>query len=136
MPIGVRDSWQALAVSGISERLFGRILFIAILRQNSKQNGSKPLSSESLRSFLRFWVLIRADAAEPFLSVAPNGHLCGEWHTSWSRHLDVEFAQEEMAYFGLFHGKEEIEGYSNISDLAKMIQSRPKNPFRWTVNRD
>ena len=88
-PKAIQDNWHSLAKSGLTDATFSKIEKIATLQNGWRGPGSSKLSPGSLRHFLQLWRMISGDAAEPFLSLTPDGNLYAEWHASWRRHLDV-----------------------------------------------
>ena len=76
-------------------------------------------------------LIISGEAAEPFLSLTPDGHLYAEWHASWRRHLDVEFTADGQVYFGLFNNGNILEGKLKLDDFHPMITGGGQNPFCW-----
>lgn len=131
LPVSIRENWQSFATSGISVQLFTRILDLSTLQDGWRGANSKGLTAGSLRSFLQFWRLVRNDAKEPFTTVAPNGNLYCEWHSSWKRHLDIEFVSGGSVYFGLFHNDQVVEGREKLKSLAAMLRARDKYPLNW-----
>ncbi len=131
VPESIRDNWQRLATSGLSEGLYSRLQKLANKLDGWRGKGSRRLSAGSLHHFLIFWSLVKENAVEPFVTLAPNGHLYAEWHASWKRHLDVEFTDTGDVFYGLFHGNVIHEGREKVSELVIMLQSRHTNPFKW-----
>jgi hypothetical protein len=131
LPPSLRNNWQGLATSGISEAQYARIKKLAHLPDGWRGENSRPLSSKSLHNFLEFWRSVRSDSREPFLTLTPNGHLYAEWHASWKRHLDAEFSDMKGVYFGLFQGSNVLDGRDNAIDLATMLLARRVNPLKW-----
>ena len=130
-PESLRVNWNSLAISRLSTRLSKRLHQLAEKPDGWRGPGSKRLSPTSLRNFLGFWALISENAVEPFITLAPNGNLYAEWHASWKRHLDLEFAGNDEVFYGLFHGGYESEGKDLTTEVANMMQSRRINPFNW-----
>jgi len=128
---GILDDWLALQNSGLSEHARNRIERLVRKPDGWKGPGSSKLRSESLRHFLKFWGSIKSKAQEPFIALAPNGNLYAEWHTSWKRHLDVEFNDDGLVYFGLFKGREIIEGKTKLNNFISSMGGRSDKPFQW-----
>lgn len=130
-PKAIQDNWHSLATSDLTDATFSKIEKISALPNEWRGPGSSKLSPSSLRRFLQLWKLISGDAAEPFLSLTPNGNLYAEWHASWRRHLDVEFTADGQIYFGFFHNSNVLEGKLKFDDFHAMITGCSQNPFRW-----
>ena len=125
------QNWTRLAFSGLSGGTYARLRKLASKAPEWRGSGSKPLSGASLRYFLEFWKLVREDASEPELALAPNGNLQVEWHKNWRKHLDLEFSDNGLAYFGLFDGKSILEGVEFGRELADTLMHRSSKPLRW-----
>jgi hypothetical protein len=132
MPDSLRDNLLGLRTSNLQEQIHSRLWFLANKPDRWRGAGSKRLNSESLRNFLRCWRKIAADAAEPFVTLAPNGNVYAEWHASWRRHLDMEFSSDGKVYFGLCHNGDTVEGKDDLEEVLNAMLARRKNPFRWT----
>jgi hypothetical protein len=120
-----------LASSTLTPKTFQKLQTIASKPDGWRGSGSIKLNSISLRSFLKLWKEIDQEAEEPFVTLAPNGHLYAEWHASWRRHLDVEFATDGSVFFGLFHNRDAIEGKTSLEHLIAIMRGRRQNPFQW-----
>jgi hypothetical protein len=131
LPTSLRVNWNSLAISGLSAGLIERLFRLAEKPDGWRGPGSKRLSPASLRNFLGFWASISENAVEPFITLAPNGNLYAEWHASWKRHLDIEFAGNDEVFYGLFHGAHPSEGKDFTAEVVNMMQSRRINPFNW-----
>ncbi len=131
LPASLSANWNSLAISGLSSELRKRLFQLAEKPDGWRGPGSKCLSPASLRNFLRTWASIAENAVEPFVTLAPNGNLYAEWHASWKRHLDFEFAGNDEVFYGLFHGDYPSEGKDFTVEAVNMMQSRSKNPFLW-----
>jgi hypothetical protein len=131
LPESIRKNWQRLGTSGLSLGLFRRLKALAQKPDGWRGAGSRALSASSLRQFLDFWRAVRNQPTEPFLTVAPNGHLYAEWHASWKRHLDLEFTGGDTIFFGLFHGHRTYEGCDSPQELASFLLGRKTNPLNW-----
>jgi hypothetical protein len=133
IPDSYRDNLYGMRTSKLSESIKRRLLTLANEPDRWRGPGSKRLNSESLRNFLEAWRRIFGKAVEPFLTLAPAGNIYAEWHASWRRHLDLEFAPDGKVYFGLFHSQDTVEGKSDLEDVISSMLARRTNPFRWKV---
>lgn len=122
---------QLLHRSGISKDALARLFRLAEKQYGWKDPTSQSLKAFSLRAFAMFWMLLPQGSREPFLTLTPNGNLLAQWHASWRRHLDIEFASDEVLYFGLFDHREVIEGKARLSSLVEMLRHRKNSPFSW-----
>lgn len=129
--LAIEANWNRLAFSGISEPSYQRLLRLAKKKAGWRGVGSQPLSTVSLRRFLEFWKLVRQTASEPEFALAPNGNLQVEWHKNRRRHLDIEFGEGFLVYYGLFDGSSVHEGAETVAQLVNMLVSRPSKPLRW-----
>lgn len=130
-PHAISINWSRIGRAGLSSQLFTRLFRLAARLEGWRGPGSRALDSLSLAEFLKFWTVIRENAAEPNLSLLPNGHLGAEWYRSGRRHLDIEFAHGGIVYFGLFNGDTEIEGKEALLTTAELLLAHPAKPFRW-----
>lgn len=133
LPASVSVNWGK--ISGLSLPLYRRLVLLAQKADGWRGQGSKRLKSSSIAAFLSFCRATNTDMVEPFLTLSPAGNLFAEWHSSWKRHLDIEFEGDESAYFGLFSGATTvIEGKTGTRELAQILLQHPKKPLRWTRN--
>lgn len=135
LPDAVRDNWNRLAVSELTEQSYATITKLAHKGTGWRGAGSLPLSAGSLRAFLDFWQQIKEHAKEPELTMTPRGNLVAEWHKNWRRHLDIEFRAGGFALYGLFDGQSLHEGRDTISGLARFLMYRERKPLRWQATR-
>lgn len=126
VPKALEDNWVLLARSNFSRKTYSGILRLA---QEAESPGRAVLGPGSLRTFLLFWDMVRSLAPEPEVTLARNGNLVAEWHTSWNRHLDVEFKEDGMVLYGLFAGRIVNEGRDKASALAQRLIENG----RWVV---
>lgn len=127
----IGNNWSRLAISKLSQQAFSRLEDLAAETDGWNGPNSKALSPMSLRHFLRLWNEIRDEVLEPEFALASNGHLCAEWHSSWKKHLDLEFADDGRVFFGLFDGKSILEGVEKGAELSRMLLARKGQPLKW-----
>jgi hypothetical protein len=130
-PLAVVLNWSRLARADLSRTSYSRLFALAMRPDGWRGRGSKVLSVASLSVFLKFWSLVSSDAAEPEFALMPNGHLSAEWFKNNRRHLDVEFAEDWMVYFGLFNGEGISEGKETIENLAAILRATKPKPLLW-----
>jgi hypothetical protein len=128
-PVALSDNWTGLALSGLSDPTYDRIVELANTGPGSRR--IRPLSSRSLRLFLAFWRKVRHHAREPELVLCPSGHLQAEWHRNWRRHLEIEFCEDGHVFYGLFNGDRVHEGYDQSAAIVDFLQRYPGRPLMW-----
>jgi hypothetical protein len=134
-PLAMALNWNRLARAELSEASYSRLFAIASRPDGWRGRGSKALSAASLSVFLKFWSVVSRDAAEPQFALMPTGHLSAEWFKNRRRHLDLEFADDWMIYFGLFNGDGISEGKETIQNLANILKSTSFKPLLWTCKK-
>jgi hypothetical protein len=131
-PLSIALNWIRLTRAELSDAAYSKLFSIATRSEGWRGLGSRALSSASLSVFLKFWSVVSQEAAEPQFALMPNGHLCAEWFKNDRRHLDLEFADDWMIYFGLFNGNGIWEGKETIENLAITLKATPSKPLLWT----
>jgi hypothetical protein len=131
-PLSIELNWTRLTRANLSETACSRLSSIAARSEGWRGRGSKALSSASLSVFLKFWDVASQDATEPQFALMANGHLSAEWFKNSRRHLDLEFADDWMIYFGLFNGEGVSEGKETIRNIHKMLKATDSRPLRWS----
>lgn len=131
VPNALRGNWVGFQKAKLSVGMRARITQLAFLSDGWRGGGSRSLSADSLKTFLRLWQLIEGAAREPFVTLAPNGNLFLEWHTSWKKHLDIQCLPDDLAIFGLLNGKNEISGRADVQAIVGTIAAVDQRPFRW-----
>jgi hypothetical protein len=130
-PSAISINWTRLSRAGLTSGASARLYKLAMRTDGWRGSGSRALNSVSLAGFLAFWSSVSGQATEPHFTLLPNGHLGAEWYKNSRHHLDIEFADDQIAYFGLFSGKTEIEGIENPQVIAKSLLGHPAKPLRW-----
>ena len=130
-PTAISINRTRLSRAGLTADAYSRLFKIATRSEGWRGPGSRALHSASLVGFLNFWSLICGQAVEPEFTLLPNGHLGAEWYKNSHRHLDMEFADDQMVYFGLFSGATEIEGKENAGVIGQLLLAHPARPLRW-----
>ncbi len=131
-PTAISVNWSRLSRASLSLVTYTRLFELAARPDGWRGPGSRALDSSSLSSFLGFWTMVSAHASEPQFTLSPNGHLGAEWYKSSRRNLDLEFTDDQKAFFGLFQGAEEIEGIAAVTSIAAMLLAHPARPLDWT----
>lgn len=132
LPESIWQSWGKIAQANMSVRLYGDLVRLAAAHDGWRGSGSLGLRPNSLKSFLEFWSRVRDGAAEPELSLAPDGSLHAEWFDSPRKRLDVRFA-EQNTYFGLFQNNNVVEGADHLNTVAEILKLHPARPLTWST---
>ena len=129
VPDSLRSNWPLLAQSKLPRAAFERLLHLSQIAA-ARPEGSR-MNSGSLRSFLSFWASVRKHQAPgPDLTISSAGNIVAEWHRSWTQHLDVEFRSDGWVLFGLFNGKEILQGREPVEALESRVLPAGKWVFR------
>lgn len=132
MPDAVSANWALYAKAGISIQTYAKLVNLGRKVDGWRGTASKKLSDGSIKTFLDFWKSIHDLAVDPFLTLAPSGNLFAEWHQSWNSHLDIEFADGGIVFFGLFTGKNSVlEGKVSADELANLLRGQKRKPLSW-----
>ena len=132
LPESIWTSWGRIAQANMSVRMLGDLVRIAAAGDGWRGAGSRALRAGSLANFLEFWSLIRADAKEPELALAPDGSLHAEWFESQRRRLDVRFADKHV-FFGLFSNNTIVEGVDDLKTVAQILRLHRAAPLKWSA---
>jgi hypothetical protein len=130
-PSAISINRTRLSRAGLTADAYSRLIKIATRAEGWRGPGSRALQSASLVGFSNFWSLICGQAVEPEFTLLPNGHLGIEWYKNSRRHVDLEFVDDQMAYFGFFNGATEIEGKANVRVIAQLMMTDSARPLRW-----
>jgi hypothetical protein len=98
LPEAIWSSWAEIARSNMSVRMYNDLVRLAAAPDGWRGSGSMGLRIASLISFLKFWSLIRDEATEPELALAPDGSLHAEWFESPRKRLDIRFAETSVFF--------------------------------------
>lgn len=131
MPDAVSANWARYTTAGISLDTYLKLVTLGQKPDGWRGNGSKKLSDGSISTFLEFWGSVRDFASDAFLTLAPSGNLFAEWHKSWKSHLDIEFVEGGVAFFGLFSGSSIVEGKVDVGELAGLLRAHKRKPLSW-----
>jgi len=93
LPESIFESWGSINRVGMSVRMYGDLVRLASVRDGWRGPGSRALRAGSLKSFLDFWALVRSDAKEPEIALAPDGTIHAEWFASNRNRLDAKFSE-------------------------------------------
>lgn len=132
LPEAVSASWTRIAQADISVRLYSRLVRLASQPDGWRGPGSLSLRPSSLKRFLEFWTMVRNEAREPELALAPDGSLHAEWFKSHRQRLDVRFAEPKVI-FGLFAGNSILEGADNLKTVAQILMQHHAKPLAWSL---
>jgi hypothetical protein len=126
IPPSIWQHWNELLEANISTRLYSDLVHLASV-QSGRRSGI-GLRADSLKSFLEFWNLVRTDAVEPELALAPDGSIHAEWFKSPHNRLDVRFASQKV-FFGLFTSSNILEGVDRLETVAQLLKLHPAKPL-------
>ena len=130
IPSAVTGAWGAIARANMSTRMFGQIVRLSNAPDGWAGVNSKALSAAAILRFLDFWQLVRDQASEPSLTLAPDGSLVAEWFKSTKQRLDVRFSLRG-AIFGLITPKNILEGVESAETAATILKVHPQRPLSW-----
>lgn len=110
--------------------MYGNLVRLASAPDGWAGPTSKALHPPAILRFLSFWTLIRDEAAEPALTLAPDGSLVAEWFKSERQRLDVRYLPRGVV-FGLITPKNILEGAESAETLAAILKVHPQKPLQW-----
>ena len=125
-----------VAVSGairqarISSEMYGKLVRLASVAPGWRSPGAQSMKASSLIQFLHFWSLIRHDAVEPELALAPDGSIHAEWFKSLRQRLDIRFAGATVR-FGMFTNNNILEGADKLATVAQILKDHHAKPLTW-----
>ena len=131
LPPAIAANWSRLALSGIGTALYTRLVNLAKREAGWRGSGSRALDGSSLQTFLNFWKMVRGYAVQPQVVLAPNGNMQAIWQKSSKKILDLEFAEGNRVYFGLFDGASVQDGVDAANELARALLNRSSEPLKW-----
>jgi hypothetical protein len=133
-PPAISVNRMRLNRAGFSRQSNATLFNIACRADGWRGSGSRSLKSGSLSNFLEFWnaISLPTKALEPRFTLTPDGSLVAEWLKNRRHHLDLEFREDGMVYFGLFNGRSTVEGIDSIKGLIGHLRSVAPSPFRWS----
>ena len=111
-----RNVWEAVRLASIAPGWRGP--------------GAQSMKVSSLNRFLHFWSLIRDDAVEPELALAPDGSIHAEWFKSLRQRLDIRFTDPNVR-FGMFTNNNILEGADKLSTVAQILKDHHAKPLTW-----
>jgi hypothetical protein len=129
LPQAISENWGRILRARLSDEMQSRLIRVASQRRRSDV---RPLTTQSLGDFLKFWSQVRLTAVEPEITVAPDGTLSAEWFKSAQQKLDVRFVYGR-AVFGLFSRRGILEGSESIENVAKYLKTHSAKPLQWSV---
>jgi hypothetical protein len=114
----------------MSVKMYANLVKLARAPDGWAGANSKALSSPALLRFLDFWQLVRDEASEPLLTLAPDGSLVAEWFKSVRQRLDVRYSSRSVI-FGLITPKNILEGAESAETVATILKLHPQKPLSW-----
>jgi hypothetical protein len=130
-PSAIWANWSRLSQANLSVETYTRIRNLARYEKEWRGPGSKALTSESLRTFLEFWIDVGPVATSPDLAITARGSIQAEWFRNSRRHLDLEFVGKDKVFFGLFNGNAINEGIDTLEGVAAWLKSHHAKPLLW-----
>jgi hypothetical protein len=127
----LRSNWARLQNADLPADIDAKIRQLSQLAEGWRGRGSKPLTADSLRTFLDFWGHLPTARKKPFIALSPSGTIFLEWHRTWKKHLDVECANDGTVVFGLIRGETVIEGKAPASEAVATLNAGAVSPFGW-----
>lgn len=131
VPNCIRANWTLYQKAGLPSELQQRLFWLASLDNGWRGRGSAALKVDSMATFLRGCTVLPSGWKVPFVSLTASGRLSLEWHSSWARHLDVEFLENGEAIFGLLSGRATYEGKDKVENVIKAISGISRRAFSW-----
>ena len=135
VPDTIRENWQALANSCLSDRSYLHLLKLAKKEHGWRGLGTRSLDGRSLGQFLSFWTNARSHAIEPEFALLPNGNLQAEWYRDDHHFTELEFRSDGLVFFAFFDGSSEIEGLARLTEIQPLIEARDYRYLRWSLLR-
>jgi hypothetical protein len=132
LPETLQGSWTKIARANMSVILYADLVRVARLASGWAGLDTQPLRPKSLQNFLEFWTIVREVAAEPEVTLAPDGSLHAEWFKSPQQRLDVKFA-DQKAFFGLLTNNSILEGVDELHTVAQILMLHRARPLSWTA---
>jgi hypothetical protein len=129
VPDSITNNWQRLARAGLTEKSYRSILRLAKKDAAWRGEGSLPMNSSSLATFLQFWALITQDQGEPEFVLMPNGNLQVEWYKNNRHFVELEFQPDTSIIFGIFDARTIIEGVSDLQTVIQLLLQRRSFKF-------
>jgi hypothetical protein len=129
-PSKIIDAWGAITQAGMSPGIYAKLVRLASLQPGWRGPAARALRPSSLNQFLYFWSLVRSDAVEPELALAPDGSIHAEWFKSSRQRLDVRFTESNVR-FGMFVNNNILEGADKLTTVAKILKFHHAKPLRW-----
>ncbi|MFZ0844636.1 MAG: hypothetical protein WAM62_02510 [Pseudolabrys sp.] len=132
LPNSIWTSWGKIAQADMSVRMFSDLVRLANAPDGWRGAGSVALRPGSIKNFLEFWSIVRGEAVEPELALAPDGSLYAEWFESQRKRLDVRFAEQNV-FFGLFAKNNILEGVDHLTTVAQILRLHQAKPLTWSA---
>jgi hypothetical protein len=130
IPNSIAGTWGSIARAHMSVKTYDNLVKLARAPDGWAGANSKPLSSAAILRFLNFWQLVKDEASEPSLTLAPDGSLVAEWFKSVRQRLDVRFSSHGVI-FGLITPKNILEGAESAETVATILKLHPQKPLFW-----
>jgi hypothetical protein len=129
-PRTIVAAWGAIRQARMSFEMYGKLVRLASVAPGWRGPGAQSMKVWSLNQFLHFWSLIRDDAVEPELALAPDGSIHAEWFKSARQRLDIRFADANV-HFGMFTNNNVLEGADKLATVAQILKDHHAKPLTW-----
>jgi hypothetical protein len=128
-PPTIIAAWGAIRQARMSSEMYGKLVRLASVAPGWRGPGAQPMKVSSLNQFLHFWLLIRDDAVEPELALAPDGSIHAEWFKSLRQRLDIRFADVAVRF--VFTNNNILEGADKLATVAEILKDHHAKPLTW-----
>jgi hypothetical protein len=132
LPDSILTNWSRIAQANMTVGMYADLIRVAFRPAGWRGPGSLSLQTDSVKNSLDFWSLVRANAAEPELVLAPDGSLHAEWFKSQRQRLDVRFSNKKV-FFGLLNKNSILEGADDKDTVGNILRSHHANPLMWSA---
>jgi hypothetical protein len=129
-PPAIIAAWGGIRQARMSSEMYEKLLRLASVAPGWRGPGAQSMKVSSLNQFLHFWSLIRDDAVEPELALAPDGSIHAEWFKSIRQRLDIRFADANVR-FGMFTNNNILEGADKLATVAQILKDHHAKPLTW-----
>ena len=129
-PPTIVAAWGAIRQARMSSEMYGKLVRLAFVAPGWRGPGAQSMKVSSLNQFFHFWSLIRNDAVEPELALAPDGSIHAEWFKSLRQRLDIRFADANVR-FGMFTNNNILEGADKLATVAQILKDHHAKPLTW-----
>jgi hypothetical protein len=130
IPSSILATWGSIARAHMSVKMYANLVQLASAPDHWAGPHSRSLHADAITRFLSFWQLVKDEATEPSLTLAPDGSLLAEWFRSIRQRLDIRFSARAVI-FGLITPKNILEGAESAETVATILKLHPQKPLSW-----